>query len=820
MEWNIRLSSVAQADEIRKFRTTFDSYWNDPTFEDYDPDRDGDRLDAALAEARGWEREATAPRPGHLALAAQTTDQDGHAGGALESAELSPRLPGLTARPHQQKILDLLDVQRTHHDRHTNLVVAATGTGKTVIAALDYARLVEEAGRPLRLLFVAHRDEILRQARSTFRSALAHGTFGELFVGGEKPRRWDHVFASIQSLNTLDDAAFSRPWDVVILDECHHAEAASYQRLLTRVTCTELLGLTATPERADGVDITKYFGGRVTAEVRLWDALSDNLLCPFHYFGIADQTDLRNVSWDARGGYSIRGLEEVYTADTIRAQIIVKQLRNNVADVRDVKAIGFCVSRAHATFMKEYFVRHGIAAEVVLGDTAIEDRQRFIRELSDGQLQCIFTVDVFNEGVDIPSINTLLMLRPTESPVVFAQQLGRGLRHSPGKDVLTVLDFVGLHRQEFDLEQRFVQLTGTPVRALRDEVEQGFPSLAGASRIILDTVVADEVIARLKRVTASATIRSMAKELAALGETTTLGEFLDATGRDLADIYRSHSWTAVRRAAGFDDGTAAEGGPAQLIRRFTTVDDDDRLDAYAETAATIRTGGTVDVSNPWVRMFLSLMKPGWTPQEKGRREWTYAEVAEVLAGHPELCDEIEQVLAIARERVDHRSDPIIGPLGTTVLRSHGTYHQVELLVALQEPDAIAVPATLREGVRWIDHLSTDLLFITLDKDEGAFTPSTMYRDIPVSDHLFDWESQSRTTAASPTGQRYVTSSGRSTEVLLAVRRSKTVNGSAAPYVLLGSADYVSHHGDAPMSIQWELRRAMPPEIVEYAPMSG
>ncbi len=229
----------------------------------YDPDRDAEQLDQALRVAGGLQDRVTAT----LALS------------------------GLQVRayPHQEDILQRLQAEREVHDRHRNLVVAATGTGKTVIAALDYARM---PGRPS-LLFVAHRKEILEQSRRTYREVLADGAFGELYVGGERPERWEHVFASVQSLTAY--GVSSLPADrfaVVVVDEFHHAEAATYRQLLAHLQPRELLGLTATPERADGLDVRALFGGRAAAELRLWEALENDLLCPFHYFGVSDATDL------------------------------------------------------------------------------------------------------------------------------------------------------------------------------------------------------------------------------------------------------------------------------------------------------------------------------------------------------------------------------------------------------------------------------------------------------------------------------------------------------------------------------------------------
>ena len=236
VEWNVRLSKVATPSLIEKFQATFNTYWNDATFERYDPERDRDRLDDALAEA----------------------------GGQKTHDRVTITLSGLEVTPYryQEEMLEALTAEREVHDRHRNLLVAATGTGKTVVAALDYRQLCGSAVERPSLLFVAHRKEILEQSLRTYREVLADANFGELYVGGARPERWKHVFASVQSLtsygvtNIPNDA-----YDIVVIDEFHHAEASTYRRILDHLQPRELLGLTATPERADGVDVRQFFGG-------------------------------------------------------------------------------------------------------------------------------------------------------------------------------------------------------------------------------------------------------------------------------------------------------------------------------------------------------------------------------------------------------------------------------------------------------------------------------------------------------------------------------------------------------------------------------
>jgi superfamily II DNA or RNA helicase/HKD family nuclease len=450
VEWNVRLSKEATPSLLQKFEATFDSYWNSSDFEPYDPDHDRDRLDDALIAARGGDGR------GRVTLS----------------------ISGLEVRPfgYQQEILDAIEGERMIHDRHRNLVVAATGTGKTVIAALDYRRLCKPGTRP-RLLFVAHRREILEQSLRTYREVLGDGDFGELYVGGARPERWQHVFASVQSLTSYGVTNIpADAFDVVVIDEFHHAEARTYRRILDHLAPRELLGLTATPERADGTDVRSFFDGRTAAELRLWDALGADLLCPFHYFVVADGTDLRALSW-SRGAYDAAELSNVYTGNDARALIILNALRDKIVDVGSMRALGFCSGVDHAVYMAAVFNQAGIPAKAVSGATATSERAEALADLKARRLNVLFAADLFNEGLDVPDVDTVLFLRPTESATVFLQQLGRGLRRTPDKAVLTVLDFVGFNRKEFRWDVKLRALTGDTRAGVMRDVEKGFPFL-------------------------------------------------------------------------------------------------------------------------------------------------------------------------------------------------------------------------------------------------------------------------------------------------------------------------------------------------------
>ena len=782
LEWNVKLAGSHTPELLAKFEATFDSYWADPAFVPYDPATDADRLREALAVASG------------------KYDRD----------TVTFSVSGLQVRayPHQQQILDQLAVEREVHDRHRNLVVAATGTGKTVIAALDYARM---PGSP-RLLFVAHRKEILEQSLRTYREVLADGAFGELYVDGVKPERWKHVFASVQSLHSYGVTKLAADhFAVVVIDEFHHAEATTYQGLLDHLQPVELLGLTATPERSDGVDVRSFFNGRAAAELRLWDALEADLLCPFHYFGVSDATDLSSLEWK-RGAYDVAALDRVYTADDARVRIVLRELRDKVLDVSRMRALGFCVSVNHAEYMAQRFAAAGIPALAVSGNTSREERAAALQRLRDRKVNVLFTVDLFNEGLDVPDVDTLLLLRPTQSATIFLQQLGRGLRRTSDKPVLTVLDFIGQQHREFRFDLKYRALTGTTRTQLQRQVELGFPFLPSGCELVLDPVARDLVLDNIRR-QLRLSRKALAADLRSHGDLD-LATWLAESGRELSDVLRYGSWTQLRRDAGLPTLTA---GPdeAALLRRtsaFAHVDDTERATVYRRLlAAPCAYDKLWEREQRYARMlFFSFWR-------NGGNYGSYQEGLDDLHRHPAVCDEVRQLIALGLQNAAHVTRPLEAGMQQATLRTDARYSLEEVLAGLDYCSLDRLPSSFREGVLWVESLQTDAFFVTLKKAETDYSPTTMYRDYAISQELFHWESQNRTSVDSPVGRRYLSQREAGTHVLLLVREHKTTEwGGTQPYTCLGPAEYVKHTGNKPIAITYRLRHPMPTDVFRTA----
>ena len=778
LEWNVRLSRSTMPQLLEKFSATFDTYWNDPAFLAYDPDDAGirDRVDVALRVARGGTNDVP---HGRLTLS------------------------GLDIRPYfyQQRILDALEAQRSLHDEHRNLIVAATGTGKTVVAALDYRRMCGSQ-RPS-LLFVAHRKEILEQCLRTYREVLRDPTFGELYVDGARPTRWDHVFASVQSLGSLDVRTLPPDhFDVIVIDEFHHAAAASYRSLLEHCTPREWLGMTATPERGDGFDVRALFGGKLAAELRIWEALEQGVLCPFHYFMVSDGTDLSHVQW-RRGRYDDAELSTLLTGNRARTRVILQQLADKVINVHGMKALGFCVGIAHAEYMAEVFRGAGIRADFLSGAMPTETRERILAQLRNGELAIVFAADLLNEGVDIPDIDTILFLRPTESATIFLQQLGRGLRPHPNKEVLTVLDFVGNQREEFRFDQRLSALTGRSRRQLADDVDQHFPFLPSGCQIVLDEVV-QQVVMRNLRSQLSLRWKQLVAELEHLPRVRTLAGFLESSGLGLPDVLRGkdQTWTALQRAAQRDvpPPGSRESHLSGRARALRHVDDPERARAYTELLR--------DPAAPVDQRLAAMLYFSLWPDRGGFDDPRTGLAA--LSTEPALRTELGEVVDFAFNHAQRVTTPLMGPrLDGLPLRVHARYQREEILAGLGWTDDGRAPNAFREGVAYLRDRNIDVLFITLRKTDTRFSPTTMYRDYPMSRTLFHWESQSTTTIQSPTGQRYI--HGSST-VLLFVREQRTDDLGTSPYVCLGPATYVEHRGERPIAITWQLATPIPADL--------
>ncbi len=775
LEWNVRLAEARNAPVIEKIKGLFESYWQNRDFEPYDRQVFNERM-------------ATAKK-------------------FPEAVFLPPT--EIRLEPFQARLLEQIALSR-RQGRHRNLLVSATGTGKTVIAAIDYTRLRSVLPRA-RLLFVAHRKEILEQARQTFRHALRSGSFGELWVDQYRPIEFEHVFASIQSLDATGYANLDQGhYDVVVIDEFHHAAAKSYERLLNHLRPRELLGLTATPERSDGLDILRFFdGGRIAAELRLWDAIEEQRLSPFLYFGIHDDLDLRHVPFKRGRGYDTEALTHLLTANDIVARRVYAEVDRHVADIRRVRALGFCVSVAHADFMARKFNEFGLNAVSLSGGTLQEDRERALSALAAGTVQFVFSVDLLNEGVDIPLVDTLLLLRPTESATLFIQQLGRGLRRHRDKTACTVLDFVGHHRAEFRFDLKYRALLQVSQRGLKEAVEQQFPYLPSGCYFSLDSKSADIVLSSLKTAVPS-TWRPLVRELRLLAQTSgdcDLRRFLTETGASLEAIYgrTRGGWSELRQEAGLscEPSGPMEGKLRRGIGRLLHLDDEDRI----RFASRIADDLSIDLQRMsmrerrQLRMILAVLL-----DDLAVEGMPLADGLELLRRHPQVVAELREVLPLLTPNVAHigtykAADPEVP------LCLHARYRRREILAACGVGDeSSAYIRPWREGVLNAESIGADVFVVTVNKSD-RFSPTTRYKDYAINSKLFHWESQSQTTSKSETGLRYQEHESRNRSIMLFVRETEN-----DAFYYVGKMRYLRHESEKPMRVTWELHDELPGDL--------
>ncbi len=794
LEWNIKVSERDSFDIIRKFQATFDSYWNDPEFETVviQDNEMAKRVQSALLQNQS------------------TTKQK----------EL---LFYITPHPYQREMLDHLEAERLVHGRYRNLLIAATGVGKTVVSAFDYARYAKE-NKLARLLFVAHRKEILEQSLRTFRVILRDQNFGDAFYGDNIPENIDYLFISIQTFNSKAFHQMTTPdfYQFIIVDEFHHAAAASYQVLLEYYKPQILLGLTATPERMDGKDVFRYFDHYVASEMRLPEAIDRQLLCPFLYFGVTDEVDYRSLKWSGR--YDAKELSNVYTANDHRARLVLEKTNQYLNDISQVKAIGFCATKAHALHMHEFFTKKGLRSEVVISDTDTNTREQAGIRLSKGEINFIFTVDIYNEGVDIPEINTVLFLRPTESMTVFLQQLGRGLRLCQGKEHLIVLDFIGQAHKNYRYEDKFGAIIEKGRHSLETLIEQDIFKVPRGCYIKLEKLAKEYVLRNLKSISINA--RFLSEKLRCFeADTGLMLNLLNFLTYYNMSIYHFYGTPGKRSLVSLMEGETFV--PSEnyfgIVKRFKNLFHLNSRKLLSFIISYIRNkaweSGLEQLSTDQNIVLLERLECmlyysffDSSPEDKG-----YKGISQGLASifiDERISREVIEICLYRMEQIDFVDEEM--DLGFACpLDLHCAYSRDQLMAGLGEYNAKECKS-FREGAKFLKEKKLDLFLINLNKSEKDFSPSTMYEDYAINSKLFHWQSQSTTGVDSPTGQRYIQHRLQGNRILLFVREYKTENGLPAPYVYLGKANYIKHEGSKPISFVWELEREMPAKLVVKA----
>jgi len=791
LEWNLKVTAQDMGHIIEKFTAEFDTYWHNREFTTFDP-QEPEILRAAIAH--GKERIK----------------------GPAVFFDLRPH-------PFQERILEALERERSSHNRWRNLVIAATGTGKTVVAAFDFKRFFEQKQKQATLLFVAHRQEILQQAQATFVNVLRDQNFGELLVGQFQATRREHLFCSVGMLTNrrLWEQVGSGFYDYIVVDEAHHGTASSYRPIFDHFAPQILLGLTATPERMDGDNVAADFGNRFAAEIRLPEALEEKLLCPFHYFGVADPIAINGEQFWRNGKYDASALENVYVFNHVKARqrvdAIITALHRYEPVFSSLKGIGFCVTIKHAQFMAETFTSLGIPSAAFVSGVDGDRCRELLVELKDGRLTFLFTVDKLSEGVDVPEINTVLFLRPTESLTVFLQQLGRGLRHAPGKDCLTVLDFVGQTHRRYRVDTKLKALLPRHRFSIDKEVEQDFPHLPAGCSIQLDRLSRQYVLENIRGNLGKLSLQvpdRLQTFHSESGLELTFGNFIRYHDYDPEVLLVKETWSEWKAKA--------------LLCPIPTDPDLVRLSKTLVRAAFINGPREIallrdvlaKVADGAINEALALAGDAamlvyyrvWGDKGINLGITSLDDAFHRLARNPSILADLDEILASSQDATEVSG--LIPQLPFACpMELHAHYGGKEIQAVFGRANLETAGQTGVGSFHFADK-KTYALLVTFQKTEKEFSPSTMYADYPISRELMHWESQANTAQHHTDGQNLIHHQERGYTILVFARDQKKRNNVTVPFTYLGPVDMVSYESDRPIKMVWRLRYQMPVEMFE------
>lgn len=793
-EWNVKVTQMEQPRMMKTITGAFDAAWWAEGYETFISGEDDTKLKSALGE----------------------NDKD----------EINFSVLKLI-RPfdYQQEILERLQMEREVRNHWRNLVVAATGTGKTVMAASDYKQFADKHERA-RLLFIAHREEILKQSLSTFQQVLCDYNFGEKWYGGYEPSNFEYVFASKDTLNNRIDT-FNLPhdyYDYIVIDEAHHIPAGSYQKIISYFKPKVLLGLTATPERMDCEDITQYFDGTISAEIRLDDALNKGLLAPFHYYGITDSVDYSEVGWN-RGQYVASELSKIYTYNDARTGVILKSLEKYLpkSSLHNVRALCFCVNQEHAKYMASKFTLCGLKAEIL---TSENEKMRSIRyrQLKNKEINYLFVVDMFNEGVDIPEVDTILFLRPTESITVFIQQFGRGLRKAEGKSHVDIFDYVGNCRAEFNYSDRMRAIIGRTSMSVEEEMERDCPHLPLGCKITLEPKAKEYIMANIRGAIKRFTTRKITSLIQNFDRhysvPLTLKNFIEVYQVPLNKLYKERTWNQLLCESEIESQLSKFNQELSraVYRKWLATDSYSYFSFIHKLAQDKFKVKVSDLSAIDQKRLLMLYYDLF--ETAGRFKNLQNMVDELSEDHV-LCNEIEEILELLLSKTKALEKEDNSTLKGFPLKLHGIYTKAQIQVAIGT-STLERKSPAREGAERNKSLNVEAMFVDIikNREEGS---TTDYDDKALSPYLFQWDTQNSVNPESNVGQAYI---NQTQTMLLFVREQKTFaedKTRTMGYVYLGRVtlndwEYKNLGSRMQMQIVWNMIEPIPGSVMHFARM--
>lgn len=736
-------------------------------------------------------------------------------------------------QPNKMQVRAMENLNRLReHGENKALVIAATGTGKTYMSAFDVRQ-----SNPKRMLFIVHREEILKKAKQTFDKVLKGRNIKTgLFTGNKKEYDADYLFATIQTMNRYYEEFDKSYFDYIVVDEAHHAASDSYVNVMEYFNPKFTLGMTATPERGDSLSVFDLFDNNVALEVRLYEALEDDLVIPFHYFGITDieGADLQGVNLD--------DISEVANRLMInrRVDFIIDKMNFYGHDGKFRKLLGFCVSIEHAKYMAEEFTKRGIKSVALSGADSVATREKYIAKLESDKddLQAIFTVDIFNEGVDIPNINTVLMLRPTNSPIIFIQQLGRGLRKSENKEFLTVLDFIGNHNKAFLIS---IALSGARYYdkdSLKVAVATDFIDVPGCTNIQIDEIAKERILAQIDR----ENFREMRylkdeynqfKSLCGGKIPYRLLDYIKYDGAPdpikfidkektylgfVAKIEKDDNLKKLLLDKNFEKILKELNGnlPLKRINEFVILkyllknksisikQATDEILKYIEEIDTDSVKHAFECLNHQYYDSVMIKQRVKMIEYKNDVLFRSSEFEKII-NNKEYRKYIEDAInyGILRYKNEFKE----GYYGVPFLKLYEQYKMVD--VALLSNYRKIHSAFRGSGL--LTNNNDYFLFIDLHKEEGI-EERINYKDKFLDREYFQWQSPNSTTQSSDRGRNLIFNKERKINLHLFVRKYKEIDKKAQPYIYIGKGDTVQYEGEKPITMKIKLHNEVPNKI--------
>lgn len=580
-----------------------------------------------------------------------------------------------------------------------------------------------------------------------------------------------------------------------------------------------LLGLTATPERTnEQEDITTFFDGHISAEIRLPAALNAGLLAPFHYYGIPDNVDLSEVKWSGHG-YDVAELSRIYTQNDFRTGLILKKMQQYIGNSRlnKVRALCFCVDKKHASFMNAKFTLAGLRTDVLTSDDDARHRALVRKRLQKGEINYLFVVDLFNEGVDIPEIDTILFLRPTESATVFLQQFGRGLRLHQGKDHLTVLDFVGHSRAEFSYKERFESLIGRHSRNIKEEIEGGFTNAPFGCKISLEEKAKEEIIANIDGYLRSLNRSRIVKEIAAYHEVCkgafSLKGFLDYSHVPFHKLYGSLTWGELCQLAGVRKEVSAHAAQLKfaVTKKWLATDS---FSYFSQLLQFVERGFVCDTTAFSEQQRRCAVMLYYDLYDAAGQYASLNDMFRDLASDTLFVEEFKEVVAYLRDRCSapEKADNSVYK-DWSPLRLHGVYAKAQIQAALGL-STLERKSPSREGVERLKSIQLEAMYVDIIKkrEEGSLTA---YQDYAQNREFFHWETQNRVREGSREAEAY--RNGDNNMLLFVRQQAEHPDyGCRMGFTYLGQVTMKSMEGSKPMQIVWHLNTPMSEATYAFA----